>query len=87
MFSSLLRPRTRRVYPDHSPFPNYTEETSCRDPDHGQDTYQEWDPARAEDADESEEDTNPGEDQETAPLLPMFSASHLGMVGPPMQMD
>lgn len=90
MLASLLRPKKRRVYADRSPFsPWYTAQDSpllpheTRVNDHrrfatgGNVRQTEPDDGRDEDEDEDEAEHDP----ESAPLLPLFSASHLGTGG------
>lgn len=95
MLASLLRPKKRRIYAERSPFSSpYTtregpwpfrqEEAQHASPEmrynetHGaflDEDYQHADDLR-EDADQEEEERP----IESTPLLPIFSASHLGMV-------
>ena len=93
MLASLLRPKKRRVYAERSPFSSpYTarETPVCRDQHrtairfngHSDDEHDDEDvdddhgyAARGNYEDAEDED----EAHESTPLLPIFSASHLGM--------
>lgn len=92
MLASLLRPKKRRVYAERSPFSSpYNTPRQSPWPFHQQNpepeeryngderrTYEESEDAEARDeGEETEEEDGP---LESTPLLPIFSASHLGMV-------
>lgn len=81
---SLLRPKKRRVYADRSPFSSiYTNQHSpLLAPGESQNNHDSPDPPANTQHNqiESDSDDEDGElDPESAPLLPIFSASHLGM--------
>lgn len=85
MLASLLRPKKRRVYADRSPFSSpYTQSPSLRRPQTHNCDYPEFlagNNPRGDNSDDTDEDGRvDGEldDPESAPLLPIFSASHLG---------
>lgn len=92
MLASLLRPKKRQIYAERSPFSSpYTPRQSPwpflqRDPEadgrynggEGR-IYEESEDAEARDQEERSEDEEDGP-LETTPLLPIFSASHLGTV-------
>lgn len=94
MLASLLRPKKRRTYADRSPFsspyttrespwPFFDNNTPQRGWGQGYEEFGQqngFDEANGRvpgpDQDEEEEEDTP---VETSPLLPIFSASHLGM--------
>jgi hypothetical protein len=85
MLASLLRPKKRRRYPEHSPFPAWY---ASRDPllpgepRHNDNGFMTGNNAHqsGSDGDEDEDgDEHEHDDPESAPLLPFFAATHLGM--------
>lgn len=91
MFASLLRPKKRRVYAERSPFssPCGTREESpfFRNQGRGNDSRtkyeeQDLDDNHGDEHEETGDDDEDGEDDnphDSTPLLPIFSASHLGI--------
>ena len=77
MLGSLRPKKERQVYAERSPFssPYSTRERRLQNVDEEQMTDPEPEPE--EDSDEIEDEDE--DVQETSPLLPIFSASHLGM--------
>lgn len=85
MLASLLRPKKRRVYADRSPFSSpYTQSPSLRRPQPQNGDYPQFPVGNnphdnnSDDTDEDDRFDGELEDPESAPLLPIFSASHLG---------
>lgn len=88
MLASLLRPKKRRVYAERSPFssPYTTRDLPWPFLQRGSEEAQ-YEEIRGndgadEDVDDGEEDESGDEDDgpfESSPLLPIFSASHLGI--------
>ena len=79
MLGSLRPKKERQVYAERSPFssPYSTRERRLQNVDEEQMTDPEPEPE--EDSDEIEDEDEDEDVQETSPLLPIFSASHLGM--------
>lgn len=81
MFASLLRPKKRRLHAVRSPFSSWNTQDgpSLRNQTQNND-YREFIGNNVHDVDEDEDSMDAdGQDDPSAPLLPIFSASHLGM--------
>lgn len=86
MLASLLRPKKRRVYADRSPFSSlYTQDAPSllRPNAQNNDYYRDYMIGNnlQDNSDQTDEDDQLNadlDDPESAPLLPIFSASHLG---------
>lgn len=92
MLASLLRPKKRRVYADRSPFSSFDAQDApsfLRNQTQNNDYREFIRNNNIQDIDEDDHsfDEHEHDDPESAPLLPIFSASHLGMKTKPGQLQ